>query len=218
MYDYIFFDLDGTLTDSQDGIFAALHVMLAHFGLSRTNEELKPFLGPSLWDSCPKYLGFTHDQCAEAIEVFREFYNREGIFINRVYDGIIPLLQKLKAAKKHLVLATGKPDEQANVVMTHFKLAPYFDFIGGSTLDTSRSRKADVIAYAMQNCGLTTADAKAGRILMVGDRENDINGAHQNGIPCAAVLYGYGSRPEFEAHHADYICPSVHDLERLLLG
>lgn len=215
MKDYVFFDLDGTLTDSEPGIYDALRVMLSHFGLTRTDAELKPFLGPALWDSCPKYLGFTQEQCVEAVEVFRDYYQKTGIYNNKVYAGVVQLLEKLKSAGKHIVLATGKPEVQAKTVLNHFDLAKYFDFIGGSTLDPSRSKKGQVIDFALKNLNLTEEDKK--RIVMVGDRDNDIFGAHENGIEVIAVLYGYGSQKEFEDAGADYICETIEDLEELLL-
>ncbi len=213
---YIFFDLDGTLTDSQPGIYESLRVMLNHFGIEKTDEDLKPFLGPALWDSLPKYCGFNHEQCVEAVEVFRKHYFSTGIFNNSVYDGIPELLESLKAAGKTLVLATGKPVEQAEIVINHFGLGKYFDFIGGSTLDKSRSKKGQVIAYAMEQMKLTESDR--GSIIMVGDRDNDIDGAHENGLEVVAVLYGYGSRPEFEKAGADYVVGSVGELGAFLLS
>lgn len=216
MKDYIFFDLDGTLTDSRPGIFESLQEVFSHFGIKKTEKEMMQFLGPALWDSLPKYCGFSHEQCVEAVEIFRKSYAEKGIFNNKVYDGIVPLLEKLKSEKKHIVLATGKPEPQANVVLNHFNLRKYFDFVGGSSLDKTRCRKAQVIDYALKNCGLSEKDK--GRIIMVGDRDNDINGAHENGIKVAAVLYGYGSKEEFEQNGADYICETVKDLQEFLLN
>jgi len=213
---YIFFDLDGTLTDSQPGIYESLRIMLNHFGIEKTDEELKPFLGPALWDSLPKYCGFTHEKCVEAVEVFRKHYFSTGIYNNSVYEGIPEVLESLKAAGKNLVLATGKPVEQAEIVINHFGLGKYFDFIGGSTLDKSRSKKGQVIAYAMEQMKFTETDRS--KIIMVGDRDNDINGAHENGLEVAAVLYGYGSRPEFEKAGADYIVDTVVSLGKFLLS
>lgn len=215
MKDYIFFDLDGTLTDSRPGIFESLQEVFIHFGIKKTEKEMMQFLGPALWDSLPKYCGFSHEQCVEAVEIFRKSYAEKGIFNNKVYEGIVPLLEALKSEKKHIVLATGKPEPQANIVLNHFDLRKYFDFVGGSSLDKSRCRKAQVIDYALKSCGLTEKDKE--RIIMVGDRDNDINGAHENGIKVAAVLYGYGSKEEFEKNHADYICETVKDLQDFLL-
>lgn len=215
MKDYIFFDLDGTLTDSEPGICEALRVMLAHFGLTRTDAELKPFIGPALWESCPKFLGFTQEQTKEAIGVFRQFYQETGIYNNKVYEGIVPLLEKLKQEGKHLVLATGKPENQAKIVCDHFGLTKYFEFLGGSTLDPSRSKKGQVIAHAIAQCGLKDEDKS--RIIMVGDRDNDILGAHENGIEVISVLYGYGSQEEFDSAGTDYVCETTDDLLELLL-
>lgn len=216
MKDYVFLDLDGTLTDSEPGIYESLRVMLSHFGITKSDAELKPFLGPALWDSCPKYLGFNHEQTEEAIAVYREHYNKIGIYNNKVYPGIYDLLDTLKNNGKHLVLATGKPDLQAQIVCDHFNLTPYFEFLGGSTFDVSRSKKYQVIAYALEQLGLNDKDKE--KIIMVGDRENDIDGAHKNGIKVCAVLYGYGNLHEFKEAGADYICNTVQDLKELLLS
>lgn len=216
MKDYIFFDLDGTLTDSRPGIFESLQAVFTNFGIKKSEKEMMPFLGPALWDSLPKYCNFTHEQCEEAVKIFRKSYEESGIYNNKVYDGIVPLLEKLKAEKKHIVLATGKPEPQANIVLEHFNLKKYFDFVGGSSLDKSRSKKSQVISYALKSCGLTENDKS--KVIMVGDRENDINGAHENKIQVAAVLYGYGSKEEFIKNKADFILETVKDLENFLLN
>ena len=115
------FDLDGTLTDSQPGIYDSLRVMLGHFGIEKTDEELIPFIGPALWESLPKYCGFSHEMCAEAVKVFREHYTTAGIYNNRLYDGVVEMLETLKSAGKHIILATGKPEEQACTVVNHYE-------------------------------------------------------------------------------------------------
>lgn len=216
MKNYIFFDLDGTLTDSQLGIYDSLRVMLGHFGIEKTDEELVPFIGPALWESLPKYCGFNHEMCVEAVKVFRDHYKSTGIYNNRLYDGVVEMLETLKSAGCHLILATGKPEDQAVTVVNYFDIAKYFEFIGGSTLDPSRSKKGQVIAHVMKSLNLSEKDSS--RIIMVGDRENDINGAHQNGLEVCAVLYGYGSRQEFEEHGADYMVETVPDLTKFLLA
>lgn len=216
MKDYIFFDLDGTLTDSKPGIFESLKKVFEHFNVQKTEKEMMPFLGPALWDSLPKYCGFTHEQCIESVKIFRTHYDKIGIYNNKVYSGIPNLLKTLKENGKKIVLATGKPETQAKIVLNHFDLTKYFDFIGGSTLDKTRSRKAQVIAWAMENCALTQKDTE--RIIMVGDRDNDIFGAHENGIKVVSVLYGYGTQEEFEKSKTDYICKTVDDLKEFLLN
>lgn len=216
MKEYVFFDLDGTLTDSRPGIFESLRTVFSFFGIEKTEEEMMPFLGPALWDSLPKYCGFTYEQCEEAVKIFRKNYEESGIFNNEVYEGIVPLLEKLKNAKKHIVLATGKPEPQAKIVLEHFDLKKYFDFVGGSSLDKSRSKKSQVIEYALKNCGIPESAKE--NVIMVGDRENDIVGAHENGIKVVAVLYGYGSEEEFLKNGADFICKNVKELEEFLLS
>jgi phosphoglycolate phosphatase len=134
------------------------------------------------------------------------------MFENTVYDGIPALLADLKASGYSLIVATSKPEPFAVRILEHFDLARYFDRICGASLDEKRSTKSDVIAYTLATCGIDPTDA-----IMIGDRHHDVNGAHENGIPAIAVLYGYGDRAEHEAAGAEHIVESVADLRSLLL-
>lgn len=214
MKDYIFFDLDGTLTDSQEGILNSLRISLALFGINLTDDEMRVFIGPPLKESFSKTMHFSPEQTEKAIAAFHEYYESKGLFENRVYDGIPAVLELLKNAGKHLAVATSKPEILAVRILEHFELAHYFDFICGSNIDETRSDKAEVIAYTMQKCGLTKKDAD--KIIMTGDRRNDIDGAHKNGIQAAAVLYGYGNQEEFLNAGADYIIKTAEELGTFL--
>ena len=193
MKDYIFFDLDGTLTDSQEGILNSLRYTLEFYGVEYSDERLKTFIGPPIVETFKK-LGFLGE--------------------NRVYDGIENLLKNLKNSGRHLAVATSKPEEYAIRIAEYFGIAKYFDCICGCNMDETRSDKAEVIEYALDSCGLNTEDTE--RVLMVGDRYTDIEGAHKNSICAAAVLYGYGSRKEFEEFGADYIVETVSGLQDLI--
>ena len=209
----IFFDLDGTLTDSQDGILHSMHYALNEYGLDRSDEELKTHIGPPLIESFRAF-GFPPEKLAEATATYRAYFAAHGMFENRVYGGIETLLMRLKSSGKRLAVATSKPEKYAVQILEHFHLAQYFERICGCRMDESRSDKAEVIEYAMMSCALEPSDCA--RIVMIGDRYADIIGAHKNNIAAAAVLYGYGSRKEFEAHGADYIVESVPRLQELL--
>ena len=215
MKDYIFFDLDGTLTDSKEGLFNGLRKALLAFNIEKSDEELMPFLGPSLWDSLPEYAGLNGEECRKAVEIYREYYFSKGIFENKLYPGIENLLEKLKKSGRHMSVATGKPQEQAEIVTDYFKITGYFDGVFGTSYDQTLSKKEQVIRLAMENLSLNEKDCS--RIIMVGDRKNDIIGAHKNNIEVCTVLYGYGNIKEFEENKADYICDSVLDLQELLL-
>lgn len=212
-YEYIFFDLDGTLTDSQDGILNSFRSIFKHFGIKEPEYEvLRTYIGPPLVLTIGQTLGFTGEKLQEAVKVFRSYYDNQGYMENRVYKGIPEALQRLKALGCKLSVATSKPEHTAIKIMEHFDIAKYFDHICGSLPDESRSKKTDVIEYAIKLNGITDRS----KLLMVGDRKFDVEGAHQSGLKCAGVLFGYGSREEFEAAGADYIVENPEDLEKLL--
>lgn len=212
-YEYIFFDLDGTLTDSQDGILNSFRSIFKHFGIKEPEYEvLRTYIGPPLVLTIGQTLGFTGEKLQEAVKVFRSYYDNQGYMENRVYKGIPEALQRLKALGCKLSVATSKPEHTAIKIMEHFDIAKYFDHICGSLPDESRSKKTDVIEYAIKLNGITDRS----KLLMVGDRKFDVEGAHQSGLKCAGVLFGYGSREEFEAAAADYIVENPEDLEKLL--
>ncbi|MCM1322086.1 MAG: HAD hydrolase-like protein [Bacteroides sp.] len=214
MKDYIFFDLDGTLTDSQTGIINALRSALGCFDMHKSDAELRMFIGPPLKETFRKTLSLSDAETETALERFHAYYDTKGLFENRVYDGIVPLLANLRKNGTHLAVATSKPEITAKRILAHFDLAEYFDCICGSGFDESNGSKAEVIAAAMRRCALCEKDVS--RIIMVGDRNNDILGAHKNGIEAAAVLYGYGSEKEFKQAGADYIAETPAALEIFL--
>lgn len=211
-YQYLLFDLDGTLTDSALGITNSVKYALEEFGIVvKDRGELLKFIGPPLVDSFMEYYGFSREKAAEAVAIYREYFQAKGIFENRVYDGVEEVLKELKDRGKTLILATSKPEVFTVRILEHFHLAEYFYFVAGATMDESRNKKDQVIAYALEQCKI----ADKSEALMIGDREHDILGAGANGIDSVGVLYGFGSREELEAAGADYI---VETLEELLMG
>lgn len=215
MYTHIFFDLDGTLTDPAQGITNSFIHALKYYGLPiPTYEELCKLIGPPLPYSFEVNFGFDHDKAMEAVGKYREYFADRGLFENKVYPGIPELLQKLKAQGKHLLVATSKPQEYSIKILEHFNLAQYFDYICGSLMDESRSKKSEVIAYALECCGL--GEGSKDKVLMVGDRFHDLEGAKANGIKSCGVLFGYGSRQELEDAGADYIAKDIQSLLKIL--
>jgi len=201
-YNYYLFDLDGTLTDPGEGITNSVMYALRKFGIEPPERsQLYKFIGPPLSESFQKYYGFSEEEALQAVEYYREYFRPKGILENRPYDGIYETLADLKSRGKTLALATSKPEEFSITILKHFGLYPYFDFIGAATMDGSRVRKADVIAYVLEHLGA----ADRSEILMIGDREQDVLGAAANQIACAGVLYGYGSHGELTKAGADYI-------------
>ena len=149
----IFFDLDGTLTDSGEGIINCATRALNHFGIPvPSHEEMRVFVGPPLDQTFVRF-GIPQERAQEAIEVFRSRYNTVGKFENFPYPGIREMLEKLQADDYRLFVATSKPEILANEVLAHFDLARYFEMVCGATLDSSRIHKADVITYLLQQAG-----------------------------------------------------------------
>lgn len=213
-YEYLFFDLDGTLTDPAEGITKSVEYALNKFGITVADRsELLCFIGPPLVDSFRDFFGFSDEDAARAVGYYREYFPEKGIFDNRVYDGIPELLAKLRTAGRTLVLATSKPEEFARRIMDKFDLARYFKHICGATFDGRISKKAEVIEYAIETAGITDRSA----VLMIGDREHDVLGAKAAGVDSLGVLFGYGDRPELEGAGATYIAESVEELGKMLI-
>ena len=208
MYNTVLFDLDGTLTDPGMGITNSVAYSLKKFEIEvEDRKELYKFIGPPLHESFMKYCGFSDEDAEKAIVYYREYFRDTGIFENEVYDGIENLLGEIRNSGRKIILATSKPEEFAKRILVHFGLDKYFDFAAGATMDTSRSKKGDVIAYALKESGCSPENA-----VMVGDRLHDILGAKENGLDSIGVLFGYGSREELEKAGADYIAETVNDI------
>lgn len=214
MWSTILFDLDGTLTDSAPGITNSVAHALAHFGIHEEPNNLLKFIGPPLNESLPEFYGFSPEQTTEAIAVFREYFNEKGWCENAPYPGIGDLLRDLQAAGLRLMVATSKPEVQAVRILKHFGLADCFDHIFGAPAGSEDgARKSAVIRRALSYAGDDTAS-----VVMVGDRRHDAAGAHEAGIPCIGVLYGYGDRKELEDAGAAFIAEDLAALKGLLLG
>ena len=209
MYNFILFDLDGTLTDPGRGITNSVAYALNKFGITIADKtDLYKFIGPPLTDSFEKYYGFSSEDAVTAVEYYREYFKPKGIYENEIYEGVPELLKTLKENGKAVILATSKPELFAKEILKYFGIDVYFDFVAGATLDKTRTKKGDVIAYALNSLGITDK----GKCLMVGDREQDINGAKQNGIDSLGVLYGYGDMQELTNAKSTYIAETVKDI------
>lgn len=212
-YQYILFDLDGTLTDPAIGITNSVMYALKKYGIEvNDRSELFNFIGPPLWDSFEKFYGFSEEDAKKAVEYYREYYRDKGIYENILYEGLEELLIVLKEKSKKLIVATSKPEVFAKQILEHFDIAKYFTFIAGSNLDGTRVKKDEVIRYALESCNINDLS----EVIMIGDREYDITGAKKVGISSIGVLYGYGNKTEFENAGADYILDTITDLIKFL--
>ncbi|MFI3102437.1 HAD family hydrolase [Streptococcus suis] len=213
MYQTILFDLDGTLTDSGQGILNSVAYALEKMGIEEPDTaNLNRFIGPPLYESFSRFYQLSPEDTQSAVDAFRVYFKEKGMFENQLYPGIIPLLEELRTAGKTLIIATSKPEIFAKQILEHFGIAHYFDVIAGASLDSSRISKADVIGYAINQL-----EAFPKHAVMIGDREHDIEGARMHQLPAIGVLYGYGSKQEFEKAGATMIVETVQDLKRVLL-
>ncbi len=211
-FDPVFFDLDGTITDSETGIINSVQYALEHSGVSMSRESLIPFIGPPLSDSFSRIFPNNPEKVQDVVRKYREYYTDRGIFENRLYDGIHDLLHDLAEEGRVLALATSKPEPFALRIMEHFDIARYFSCVAGAELNGPRNNKSAVLRYACDRLGVAPSTS----CLMVGDRKYDVAGAHEVGMPCAAVLYGYGSEKELKEAGADWLFPDVQSLQAFL--
>lgn len=203
----IFFDLDGTLTDSGEGIMNCARLALEHFGLSIPGEsQMRTFVGPPLSESFQRY-GVPADKVDEAIAVYRSRYNTVGKYENFPYPGIRQVLQTLQAQGHKLYVATSKPEGMAVDILEHFGMADSFTVIAGATLDGSRSSKASVVALLLSKI------SDGNPIVMVGDTAYDVIGAKAHNIPTVGVSWGYGLVEDMQQAGAAAI---VHTMDELL--
>ncbi|MGZ3650100.1 MAG: HAD-IA family hydrolase [Bdellovibrionota bacterium] len=206
----LLWDLDGTLTDPQDGIIRCIQFALEQCGLPvPAHEELLWTIGPPLHESFAKLAPETDP--AALVAKYRERFGPTGLFENSVFWGIPDLLSKLGGFRHFL--ATSKPHVFASQILDHFKLTPHFTRIYGSELDGTRSDKGELIAYLLAQEALTPANA-----LMIGDRRHDIAGAKKNGLAALGVLWGYGSREELQGAGANLLFETPVELRDYLLG
>ena len=192
---YCFFDLDGTITDSAPGITGSVRYAMQKLGRAIPDGlDLRCFIGPPLLYGFSTFCALDKEDAERAVSYYRENYRAGGMLDCRVYDGIREALDVLSQSGVTLVLATCKPHEFATRILSHFDLLHYFTFVSGPELDGTRNTKSEVIAYALEKCSID--DPKT--VLMIGDRADDVIGAKENGIDCAGVLWGFGSREELE--------------------
>ena len=183
----VIFDLDGTLTDSAEGVIASFRHALAEIGAEVPDGDLAALVvGPPMQHTLSA-LGLG-DRVTEAITAYRADYTRRGWAMNTLFDGVAEVLADLRAAGVRLAVATSKAEPIARRILEHFGIAEEFDVIAGASTDGSRAAKADVVAHA-----LAQLEPLPERVVMVGDRAHDIEGAAEHGIDTVLVAWGYGA-------------------------
>lgn len=206
----ILFDLDGTLTDSGEGIMKSAVYALSRYGIEAPpDEQLRTVVGPPLSESLARF-GVPQDKLKEAIEIYRSRYIPIGRFENHPYPGVRELLEQLRNDGHTLYVATSKPEWMSIEILEYFDLAKYFDIICGASTDFSRNSKEAVITHLLSQC-----DAKSNAV-MVGDTVYDVIGARAHNIPCIGVSWGYGTAEDMENAGAVAIAHTMEQLSELL--
>lgn len=213
---YILFDLDGTVTDSSEGIINCVKYALESMGYDIPGyDRLFDFIGPPLIKGFQEISGMSEGEAKKATDKYREKYSITGLFENKPYDGIEDVLKMLKEDGKVIAMATSKPEVYAIRILEHFNLMDYFDEVTGSTLDGRLNDKKSVIEECLVRLGLSYEDKS--NIIMVGDRKQDIIGARECGISSLGVYYGFAGDGELEAAGADYIVETVSEIADILV-
>lgn len=215
MFQYILFDLDGTLTDPKEGITKSVQYALAAFGIDEPDlDKLIPFIGPPLKSSFMDFYQMSDEDAVKAVAKYRERFNDIGIYENAIFPGIAKLLSDLKEQGKKISIASSKPTCLVNRILDHFEIMQYFDYVVGSELDGTRSKKEEVVEEALR---LMVPETERHLVAMVGDRKFDIEGAKAFGLVGIGVSFGYAGEHELEEAGADYIVDTVEELGQLLM-
>lgn len=217
MYQYILFDLDGTLTDPKIGITTCVQYALHKMGIEEPDpDRLEPFIGPPLIDSFREFYGMNEEEAVRAVEYYRERFSTVGLFENEVYSGIPELLARLKKDGRKLAIASSKPTVYIKKILEYFSIYEYFDIIVGSELDGTRCRKEEVVEEALEQLSADDKFRKRDAV-MIGDRKFDIEGAKAHQIPSIGVNYGYAADNELVEAGADCVVGNVKELSEVLL-
>ncbi len=213
-YEYILFDLDGTVTDSEEGIINSIIYSLDKMDFTGYSPALlKKFIGPPLLNSLMEEFGFSTEEAQRGVEFYREYFKEKGVFENRLYPGMEALLEKLASRNYHLLMATAKPTYYANKILEHFRIRHFFKQVTGSSMDGNILEKTDIIRIALSD----HPRVPKSHFIMVGDRKHDVIGAKENGIHSLWVKYGYGEEEELKDLKPDHTAGNIDELSRFFL-
>lgn len=205
----ILFDLDGTLIDSSEGITKSTQYALAHYGIIENDlSKFYKFIGPPLVASFKKYYDFSEEQAVEAVAVYRERYNKIGLFECSLYPGVRECIEKLKAQGYLIGMASSKPEVSCRRILEHFGILELFDDVVGATFDGRIDTKEEVLNEVM----CRWSDVPKDEMCLIGDTMFDVEGANQVGIRTVAVTFGFGNVQEMVEAGAVAVCD---DMEKL---
>ncbi len=216
MTKYVLFDLDGTLNDPYEGITSCIKYALESVGIEENDpQKLKSYIGPPLRNTFAKY-GFDDEKCEELVKKYREKFLVTGIHQNITYDGTIEMLKKLHEHGCKISLASCKPEKACRIILEEKGMLEFFDAVCGATEDKTLDTKPAIIGVALERLGVSENELE--HVFMVGDRDMDMIGAHENKINAVGALYGYGGRDELSKAGADYFIENPLELVEIVLG
>ncbi|MCQ2241356.1 HAD hydrolase-like protein [Treponema sp.] len=216
MFENILFDFDGTIMDTSPGVYDSFDKVVEHYKLDYPRSEYHRMIGPPIRESFRDFLKIPESEIENAIKVYRDYYSVEGMYNGDIYRGIIPLMERLRKAGKKIFTATSKPEVFTKQIIERKGMLDLFDFIGGSDIsEKGRTSKEDVVKYVLETQGLSE---NISNCILIGDRYFDVVGAHAVGMKCAGILWGFGSRKEFEEAGADWILETPEEVEKFLLS
>lgn len=214
-YDVLIFDLDGTLSESTLAITKGVQYALSSFGINVSDlSKLEYFIGPPMIGLFQKNFGFSKEKAEKGVEKYREYYIKQGYKEQFPFEGVKKMIESLSKKGKKMVIATSKPTEFALDVLKMYAIKDYFSPIIGSRLDHTRTTKTEVLEYTLSLLKKYPKD----KMVMIGDREHDINAANTLGIDSIGVLYGYGSEEEVKSCNPTYIVNTIEELKNLILA
>lgn len=218
-YQYILWDMDGTIINSYEGVTKSVQYAAEHLGVSIEGEErLRPFIGPPLRYSFPRYLGFDAAQTREALKIYRERYDRIGLFECSVYPDIPDVLDEFRRKGLFQVVASSKPELMCRRILRKFGMTGCFDEIVGATMDGRIDTKKEVLEEAFRRITVLDPKFQKRNAVLIGDTRFDAAGAKEEGIDCIGVAYGFGSREELLEHGAEGIAEAPVELKKMIEG
>ena len=218
LYQYIIFDLDGTLIKSEEGLYDSITYALEKSGVDPGDrKDMKRMIGPVLWESFQKFYNMSAEEADRANAYFVEAYDREGIYNVSIYEGVVQMLESLRNAGRILLVVTAKPRDMAEIVLNHTGIDQYFQAVIGPAREDKKTDKGSLLKKALSFLATTRTDHfQVERTVMVGDRMFDMEGAGEAGIRSIGVLYGYGDRQELINAGATYLAETPADVVKLV--
>lgn len=213
-YDVILFDIDGTLCDPGISIIESARFALAELGIDEADEvALRRFVGPPLEHAFRDYYGFDEAKVNQAVGLFRDKLQKDGIKLYKAYDGVAELLEILQKAGKTTAVVTSKIEHIAKDALASTRLLKYFDIIGAQQQNEVVEKEV-ILSRVLEQ--LSVSDKS--RVVMIGDRKHDIEAANVHGLDSIGVLWGYGSAEEFKNEGATHIVSDANELAQILVG